>query len=384
MKHFFTSLFFILIALISYATEYNIIKKVDEGLYFMYYDSSHSKSTIVEFEKFIVLIEVPIKDEGGDAKNLKDHIEAGEKIMATLKEYFPTKPLVYVVHSHWHPHSISSMEPFISRGVKLISTKANFEKLRECIDSATVIKYYTNIQFLEEDSLVISDDRNKIIIYRFKQKDFQSTPTLDYLYFYFPNYNIMHTGCMYNKWEGGLIAGKELVTAREEDLYKFLLTKHFKPSYLIRLQNEQTEMNDMQSYSNFHSIIKTGISINDILSSYYVVSTEILHERIDSILNDIISKHIPAFIFNDGTYQALSEKSLEHALHFAKIQIMLNPTDPNAWDTLGEVYYFLAEYVLAKHCEKQSRLILPTFLQGGEELWKKDLLEYKKKWESIN
>ncbi len=58
---------------------YNTIIKADDGLYFMYYDSSGAKSTLLEFEKFIMLLEMPINDEGGGARNLKDHSEGAEK-----------------------------------------------------------------------------------------------------------------------------------------------------------------------------------------------------------------------------------------------------------------------------------------------------------------
>ena len=57
----------------------NIIEKVADGLYFMYYDQSESKSTIVEFKDHLALIEVPICDEGGGAVNLRDHREGGDR-----------------------------------------------------------------------------------------------------------------------------------------------------------------------------------------------------------------------------------------------------------------------------------------------------------------
>jgi hypothetical protein len=48
----------------SISTETHPIMKVTDGLYHLFYDSSTAKSTIVEFDKFIVLVEVPVKNIG--------------------------------------------------------------------------------------------------------------------------------------------------------------------------------------------------------------------------------------------------------------------------------------------------------------------------------
>ena len=379
-KFLFLFLFSSLSAFAQKNDTYNTITKVDEKLYFMFYDSSNTKSTIVEFDNFIAMLELPIKDEGGGARNLKDHSTGAEKALRSLKHYFPNKPLKYLIHSHWHPHSISSVKPFISKGIKLISTQANFEKLKEFVDSATIQQYGKNIQFVSTDSLLISDKGNEIIAYRFKQSDFANTPTPDYLYFYLPKYNFLHCGCMYNKWNGDHVAGKEVLTGREEDLYRFLKTKNLNPSFLIRLNNERIEKSGMQPYFNLDNVIKNGIRINDIAQKYLNLDEKLLQNKKDSLLKELIVNNIPASIFNNGVYLALEKKQLEKALLFAQYQVMLNPSDPNSWDSLGEVYYFLGEKTIAKQYEKHSRLISPSFKSGGESVWAKDLEEHQKLW----
>jgi hypothetical protein len=360
----------------------NKITKVDEGLYFMYYDSSRSKSTILEFEKFIVLLEVPVKDEGGGARTLRDHIEAGEKALRTLKKTFRDKPLKYVIHSHWHPHSISSVKPFLSNGSKLVTTTKNFEKLREFVDSTTVAKYKNNIHYMDADSMVISDSKNKIVVVRFSQKDFPNTPTPDYLFSYLPRYQALHCGCMYNKWEGAPVAGKEILTGREEDVNKFLTTCKIKPDFFIRLNADENEPKNMIAYEKFSSVINNGIRVRDLSSNYLNLDTRTLHLKRDSLLTDIISKNIPASIFNSEVYASLRKKDFERALVFAQYQTLINPSDPNAWDTLGEVHYFMDNKAVAKSYEKQCRKIFPAFKNGGELVWQSDFVEYAKRWSS--
>lgn len=362
-------------------TDFNTITQVEEGLFFMYYDSSSSKSTIVEFKHFIALLEVPIKDEGGGAQNLKDHSEGAEKVMRSLQHYFPKKPLKYVLHSHWHPHSISSVKPFLEKGVQLISTKSNFEKMREFIDEKTATQYAKQIQFVETDSLIISDKTNKIVAYRFLQKDFPATPTTEYLYFHLPKYNFLHCGCMYSKWNGKAVEGKPLITSREGDLHKFIASQHLKPRFLIRLSTEKTEANDMQPFNGLENTIKNGISAQTIASRYNALDAKTLNSQQDSLIKEILQNNIPVSIFNSLAYGSLKVRDFPKALAFAKIQMLLKPFDANSWDTLGEVYFFAGDEHLATQCEQQIKLVNPTFQSGGRDVWQKDLAEYSKNWE---
>jgi hypothetical protein len=61
----------------------------------------------------------------------------------------------------------------------------------------------------------------------------------------------------------------------------------------------------------------------------------------DSIVTSATFKGIPAGIFNFAVFRCLSEKEFDKALQFAWIQVQMNPSDANAWYTLGEVYYFM-------------------------------------------
>jgi len=369
------------VLIFSQSAEFNKITDSGNGIFFMYYDSSNSKSTIVEFEDFIVLIEAPVNDQGGNATDLRDHSAGGEKILRTLKNQFPGKPLKYFLHSHWHPHSISTINPFLSAGVKVVSTESNYGVIKRFVDTAGIKNYRENLVFIS-DSLEISDNKNKIVVHRFTKKDFPNVPTEDYLFFNFPIQNIMHCGCMYNKWEGEPVDGKEMLTGREEDLHKFMSVKGIKPEYLIRLSKEKKEANDIQPIGGLENVVSNGIKGSDIMKGFIAIDQKILDEDPDTILQDIIKKKIPSSILNSTVYSLLRKKELNKALSFARLQALLNPADPNSWDTYGEVYYFLGETELAAYYEKQSKRINPEFSTGGMDVWKKDLEEHQRIWEN--
>ena len=380
MKHLiFLILLFIPVLLYSQSDDLNRITDAGNGIYFMYYDSSGSKSTIVEFDDFIVLIEAPVKDQGGNATVLVEHEEAGEKIIRSLNNYFKKKPLKYFLHSHWHPHSVSTINPFLRNGVKVVSTEANLNVIKKFIDTAGIPNYNDNLIFVS-DSLVISDNKNKIIAHRFTQKEYPNVPTEDYLFFYLPNQNIIHCACMYNKWEAGPVDGKEMLTGREEDLHRFLSSRNLKPQYLIRLTNEKNEPNDMQPLTGLEYVINNGIRSSDIMKSLMSIDQKKLDESSSEILSDIIQKNIPSSIINSIVYSLFRNMELIKALSFARIQALLNPSDPNSWDTLGEVYYFMENIEMANYYQKQSKKISPDFSGGGIEVWEKDLVRHKQIW----
>jgi len=347
----------------------------------MYFDSSASKSTIVEFNEYLVMIEVPIFDKGGGVTTLVDDIAGGEKVLRSLKNYFPDKPLKYILHSHWHLHSISSITPFVKANAQIVSTKQNFDVMSKFMDANSVETNKASFIFVEGDSLVIGDEQNKIIAYRFEQKDYPSTPTKDYLYFYIPKHNCMHAACMYTKWMGDPVDGKPVLSGREENLYAFIRAKNINPDFLIRLPNEKFEANDMQTYEGLITANNTGIKSSEILKHYLSLDALNLKEKRDEIVKEALLKKIPASIINTCVYSELRRKELERALSFAHIQALMNPSDANAWDTLGEVYYFMGEYEVAKSYLNQKKKMFPDNHEGGEEVWKKDLENHKQIWQ---
>lgn len=380
MKLFLSSMLLLIVFNSKGQTSDARIVNVEDGLFYMFYDSSGAKSTIVEFEKFIALIEVPVKDEGGGARVLHEHAIAGQSIIQQLKLLFPKKPLKYVLHSHWHPHSISSVKPFLENGSTLVTTEENFKRLREFVDEATESRYKKQIQFVKGDSTVIGDKKNKIVAYRFLQKDFPNTPTADYLFFYLPKYSALHCGCMYSRWEGPPLYGKPGITGREEDLNKFLNVFAVKPEYFIRLSRDEKEPRNMISSDVLANTITNGVSLSTIARKYLALSDTKLREKRDSLINDIAVNYVPVNLMNSCAYAELRKKNLERALVFAEFQALLNPGDANAWDTLGEVYYFMGKRELAKKYEQYVQKIDPTF-GASEAVWAKDLKEYQTQWE---
>ena len=360
--------------------ESNEIMKVADGFYHLFYDSSTAKSTIIEFDRFVALLEVPIKNEGGGATNLKDHTYGGKKVIAAIEKHFPRKPLKYVLHSHWHPHSISSVKPFLEKGATLISTRTNFDRIKEILDSATLLRYKKQFQFVDGDSLVIKDKTNKIVAYRFLQSQYKSTPAKEYLYFYFPKYMTLHSGCMYYKWTGDPVDGRDLVTDRQKDLNQFIVDRKLKVESFVRINGDKNFPRCLMSGEEFDRTITTGLTSSQINEMYFSMNTADLNEHQDSIVQLVITRKIPSSILNTNVYASLRSKNFHRALAFARIQVLVNPSDANAWDTLGEVNFFIGRNEMAARYHKQSLRIDPAFTAGGVPAWERSLKEYQASW----
>jgi hypothetical protein len=364
--------------------ESNEIMKVADGFYHLFYDSSTAKSTIIEFDKFVALLEVPIKNEGGGATNLKDHVYGGRKVITAIEKHFPKKPLKYVLHSHWHPHSISSVKPFLEKGATLISTRTNFDRIREILDSATLLKYKKQLQFVDGDSVVIKDKTNSIVAYRFLQSEYKSTPAKEYLYFYFPRYMTLHSGCMYSKWVGEPVDGRELITDRQRDLSQFIVDRKLKVENFVRINGDKNIPKCLINGEEFDRTIATGLTSRQINEMYFSMSTSDLNKHHDSIAQLVVTKKIPSSILNTNVYSSLRSKDFDRALAFARLQVLVNPSDANAWDTLGEVNFFIGRTEMASRYYKQSLKVDPTFTAGGVTTWERSLKEYEASWANAN
>ena len=352
-------------------TEYNTLKKAADGLYFMYYDSSRSKSVVLEMANYLALIEVPVLDHGGSVTDLKEDCIGGEKILSTLAHHFPGKPLRYVLNSHWHQHSLSSLNPFLKKGVIWYTTPSTYKRICAFADT-TLVEIGKNVHLVQQDSLTIGDAQNSIAIHYFTQRDYPNAPTEEYLYFYLPRYRYLHCGCMFTRNPNARYDGKEIITGRAEDLHRLIGQHALTPTALIRLSREKNYPEDMQAYDILDLLIQEGVRTSDILKQYTGLPDSVLINHTDRIAADAIANKTPTGIFNTLAYQSLSADKLLRAVAYARIQALLNPSDPNVWDTLGEMYWATGQLDIARHYDRQARLISPAFKEGGEVAWVKE------------
>jgi tetratricopeptide (TPR) repeat protein len=176
------------------------------------------------------------------------------------------------------------------------------------------------------------------------------------------------------------VDGREVYTEREQDLNKFIVNKRLKISNFVRISGDKHVPTCLINAEDFQNVVSNGITSNEINQKYFSMRTQTLIEKQDSILENIISRRIPITLLNGNVYASLRQKDFDRALGFAKLQALANPQDPNAWDTLGEVNYFIGNKALAGNYYKHSIKLDPDFKAGGEGAWEKSLKEFEKTW----
>jgi hypothetical protein len=361
------------------------LQKIRDGLYVMYYDSTKqkriiTKSLVAEFRNYVVLMEMPITNGGSGEAQLRDHTEGGEAVLQALKRFFPKKPLKYVLSTHWHPHSLSSALPFLAQGVTLVTTEGNFKMLHQFIDSAALRRYRKQIVFVDDKGLSIGDKGNTIKIFKLNRKEYPHLPTEEFLFFYLPKYNCLHNSCMFQRFAGYRVLGKEMVSTRVEDLDKFIAAQHLSPAYLITTDTYWDGAGGYVPGDTLRKMMQTGLGMSALASQLLRFDEEILSTKTDSVLKYLMDNRIPYSIVNMAVYEALRKNERSKALAIARLQVLFNPSSANSWDTYGEVYYFMGELKMAKKYEAESKRIDKSFEQGGEATWKQDLETYRAGW----
>lgn len=384
-KAFIAALLLLLSAGASAQTRITGLKKIGDGLYVMYYDSTKqkriiTKSLVAEFRHYVALMEMPITNGGSGETQLTDHIEGGEAVLRALRSYFPGKPLKYVLSTHWHPHSISSALPFLAQGVTLVTSERNFKMLHQFIDSAAFRKYGKQIVFVDDKGLSIGDKGNTIEIFKLSRKEYPHLPTEEFLFFYLPKYRCLHNSCMFQRFAGYRVLGKEMISTRVEDLDKFITARQLSPAYLITTDTYWDEAGGYVPGDTLRRMMQTGIGMSALAKQLLRFDEDVLSTKTDSLLQYLMDNRIPYSIVNMAVYEALRRNELGKALGIARLQVLLNPSSANSWDTYGEVYYFMGELKMAKKYEAESRRIDKSFEQGGEAAWKQDLESYRAGW----
>jgi hypothetical protein len=128
-------------------------------------------------------------------------------------------------------------------------------------------------------------------------------------------------------------------------------------------------------------VIENGVTTGELTEPYRQAGTDSLRATRDAIVRDAIARNMPGRLFNGLVYGALGDGDLARAMEFALLQARIDPSNANAWDTLGEVHYFLGDVEVARAYEEHSRRIDPHYSAGGEEVWKRDLEDFRKRWE---
>lgn len=381
MKHFTVFTLWLVAKLVYSQPKHTFTRtSFSKEISFIRFDSAQAaQSTVIEYPKFLVVIELPMIEEGaGRSTNLEEDIPKAERYLAYLEREY-RKPVKYVLSSHWHLHSLSGITPFFNKGAKLVVAKTNWEYSLDngLLNSQDVSKFNKQVVSITRDTTLLSDTKNPIDVL-FLDKSYTFKPTKDYLFFYLPASKTMHASCMCAMANIDFKQRPEFVyNDRVSDLEKAIATRKLKVENLIKLSAEydkETKAYKPVTFTNsyFSEFKQRGTPLHVVVKNYSRCSLEKLTRQRDSILHHLVDKKISPGIINSAVYDCIREKQFTNAVEWARILNLYSVGDNSYIDTLGEACFRAGDTSMAKYySDLLSQRDAKTFPEALK-LWEKN------------
>ena len=159
------------------------VKEFSERIRLLELSHTDSRSLLVEFDEFLMVIDAPTTSLNG------------QFMIDRIKELEPVKPIKYFAFGHHHPHYLGGVRAFIANGTTIISPKTVSQYVRQ-LASHDFSRHPDRLQnqplalnmTVFENELEIGDENYKIKMFDIGQA---SLHTNDYLLFYFPTERLL-------------------------------------------------------------------------------------------------------------------------------------------------------------------------------------------------
>lgn len=374
-------LVFILPNLIGQEYQEFIFTKGDNNISTITMGSANSPHcTVIEYQDFLVLHEVPyIPNSITTNDSTKMEMVSTNPLIAFVDSIYLHKPIKYILNSHHHGHSLSTVVPFFERGAKLITAKENvqiYEK-RGLFENDKNTDYSESIIEISGDTTILVDTNMPIDLLYLKKADYKSIPTESYLFFYFPKQKLLATSCMVylrdidDKYGfKGIVYSDRLVNVKEIIQDKHIDVEGTLQLYKFRSDGGERKLPyfSMDFHKNVHEHSWHRLKLSEHFQS---MSYEFLTTKRDSLLDYLIESDIYHIVINHAIYELIEKKEYQKAVALAQILVTYEPDRINEIDTLGEAYYNNGQIKVAKHYDQ----IIQSSKQNTEGL---GLIEWEK------
>lgn len=343
-------------------------------------DTTHgSQSTIVEYENFLVVIELPMINAGGNrSTNLEQDIPRAEEFLRYLQKTY-RKPVHYILSSHWHLHSLSGITPFLHAGAKLISARSNWNYAVEngLMGKQDVNSIARQIFLVGKDTTLLSNTANPIQIL-FLDQTYTFKPTKDYLFFYLPKSKTLHASCMCAMTTVDFAARPAFTyNDRVSDLEKAITTRNIPVDHLIKLTAEfDPQLNQYRppvfTQDYFNEFRKRGTPLHEVVKKYSAYPYQFLSNARDSVLRNLVENKIPAAVLNSAVYDCIKRKEFQKAVAWAQILNLYQSGEANFIDTLGEAHCFAGNTDMARHYSNLLKQLDPKNFPDALKNWEQN------------
>jgi len=314
------------------------------------------RSTVVEYPKFLVVIELPMYQDGANrATNLAEDVPKATRYLHYLKATY-NKPVKYILSTHWHLHSLSGITPFFEAGAKLVAARTNWDYSTQngLLTSEATKQFQKQVVSINRDTVLLSNTSNPIQVW-FLDQEYTFKPTKDYLFFYFPKDKSLYASCMCAMNQVDFEKRPEFVyNDRVSDLDRAIQKRQAPVENLLKLSAEYdaaTKSYRTPSFTQnyFTEFKQHGTPMHQVVKTYAEMDLPTLTSRRDSLLCNLVEKNVSPQIINAAVYDCLKQKRFDNAIAWAQLLNLYQSGQPNYLDTMGEAYYQAGNTAMAKY-----------------------------------
>lgn len=300
------------------------------GLWMIHHEEPASKTIVAEFARFVAVIESPGDD------------ELAREVLATLDARFPEKPVRFLLHTHPHGHSIGAVDPYLLRGVTLVTSEANLERVQALSADPDRV---AAVALLVDEGFTIEDATNRMVVHVLARDEFQ-TPTDDYTIFEFPRQELMVSGCLYNK----PLDYHEVVNARKPGLQRFL-TEHA-PGVVTLVPTNTTAaegFEDVCTVEMLATTLREGLVPAQVADRLAAMSLEEIDAQIDAMAAEYGARTRRAFdLLVCANTLRIEREDPPRAARLFEVALRAFPDSADAAYYLGVAQWESQEHALAE------------------------------------
>ena len=342
-------------------------------------DTSSPHCTVIEYPEFLVLHEIPkIPIEKSEQDSIITEDDKANLLITYLASIYLNKPIKYILNSHHHSHSLSTVTSFLENGTKLITTKENIKTYNKkgLFGDKTSEYYSESIIQISSDTTLLAETKNPIDVLYLKKSDYNSIPTNTYLFFNFPKQKLLATSCMtylrdINEKYGykGIVYNNRLI-----DVKKIIKDKNLKIKNTLQLY-KFTYDNGLRkppifSISHLENVLKHSWHRRKLSEHFQNMSYEELTTNKDSLLSYHIENDIYHIILNHAIYELIEKKDYPKAVLLAQILLLYEPNRIDYIDTLGEAHFNNGQINMAKYYDEIIKESKSNTEELGLIMWK--------------
>lgn len=214
------------------------IDKYSERITFLHVTHTDSRTTVVEFDEFLLVIDAPVSSRNG------------QLILDKIRELGFSKPVKYFAFGHHHPHYLAGVRPFIAERATVLTT----EKIVPYLHQIAKHQHSRQPDALQEnpadlivqtfeDEIEITDGQYAMQVFDIGMK---SQHTIDYLLFYFPEEKMILQG------DGIWLRPNQPARARTKAIYDAIVDR--KLDVMDCIQGWPTQNYDVETKIKFNEL----------------------------------------------------------------------------------------------------------------------------------